>query len=161
MLKFKNLIVACLLFISCNIFAQQGIVKQYGNLKISGNYVLGEKGDTVQLRGMSFFWSQWMGQYYNAETVNWLVSDWKCNVVRAAMGVEAEKGGYAKNPEKELAKVYAVIDAAIANGIYVIVDYHSHEAHHDVATSKKFFSEVAQKYGLISFFQSASSRGSL
>lgn len=149
MLKIKSLIIACFLLISCNMYAQQGVVKQYGNLKISGNYVLSEKGDTVQLRGMSFFWSQWMGQYYNAETVNWLVSDWKCNVVRAAMGVEAEKGGYAKNPEKELVKVYAVIDAAIANGIYVIVDYHSHEAHHDVATSKKFFAEVAQKYGKI------------
>lgn len=147
MLKMKNLIVACFLLISCSMYAQQNVVSKYGNLKIKGNYVFGEKGDTVQLRGMSLFWSQWMGQYYNAEAINWLVSDWKCNVVRAAMGVEMDKGGYAKNPEKELAKVYAVIDAAIANGIYVIVDYHSHEAHNDVETAKKFFAQVATKYG--------------
>jgi endoglucanase len=125
--------------------AQQTVVEKYGNLSVKGNYILGEKGDTVQLRGMSFFWSQWMGQFYNAECVKWLKDDWKCTIVRAAMGVDM--GGYASQPKEEKEKVFAVVDAAIANGIYVIIDYHSHEAHKNPELAKKFFGEMARKYG--------------
>lgn len=125
--------------------AQRSIVSKYGQLSVKGNYMMSQYGDTVQLRGMSFFWSQWMGQYYNADVVKWLKDDWKCTVVRAAMGVEM--GGYLDKPVQEKAAVSAVVDAAIANGLYVIIDYHSHEAHKNPEPAKKFFSEMAKKYG--------------
>lgn len=126
-------------------FGQKNIVEKYGHLSVKGHHVLGEKGDTVQLRGMSLFWSQWMGKYYNVETIKWLKNDWRSTIVRAAMGVDM--GGYATQPEVEKEKVEAVVDAAIAEGIYVIIDYHSHEAHKDVSLAKKFFAEMAKKYG--------------
>lgn len=121
------------------------IVDKYGQLKVEGNYILSQKGDTVQLRGMSLFWSQWMGSYYNASCIKWLRDDWKCTVVRAAMGVES--GGYLENPYEEVPKIKRVVDAAIKHGIYVIIDYHSHEAHKNPAAAKRFFTEMAQKYG--------------
>lgn len=127
------------------LYAQKTIVDKYGQLSIKGNYIIGEKGDTVQLRGMSLFWSQWMGQYYTPETVKWLKDDWKSTVVRAAMGVE--KGGYLDNPEEEMAKVITVVDAAIAQGLYVIIDYHAHEAHTDVEAAVDFFTDMSKKYG--------------
>ncbi|MFN6944693.1 MAG: glycoside hydrolase family 5 protein [Cytophagaceae bacterium] len=146
----KNLLlaIAALLFLSQSyVFAQKSIVDKYGQLSIKGIHMIGEHGDTVQLRGMSLFWSQWMDQYYNPEAVKWLRDDWKCTIVRAAMGVE--KGGYLDNPEEEVAKVVTVVDAAIDLGIYVIIDYHSHEAHTDPEAAVKFFSQMAKKYASV------------
>ncbi len=122
------------------------IVERHGQLSIEGNKILDEEGNPIQLRGMSLFWSQWMGQFYTKEVVQWLKRDWQCTVVRASMGVD-EDGGYLFNKEVEKAKIFTVIDAAIAEGIYVIVDWHSHHAEDFTEEAKTFFSEVAQKYG--------------
>ncbi|MBX9850904.1 MAG: glycoside hydrolase family 5 protein [Cytophagaceae bacterium] len=125
--------------------AQKTIVEKYGQLSVKGKYIIGQYGDTVQLRGMSYFWSQWQGAYYNAGVVKWLKDDWKCTVIRAAMGVD--HGGYADQPYDQLERVKLVVKAAIDAGIYVVIDYHSHQAHMDPYTAKKFFSEMAKKYG--------------
>ncbi len=138
-------IAAYLILCQTSLFGQNNIVEKYGQLSVKGNYMMGQYGDTVQLRGMSLFWSQWMGQYYNEDVVKWLRDDWKCTVVRAAMGVQM--GGYMDNPNQEEGKVTAVVDAAIKFGIYVIIDYHSHEAHKNPEAAKKFFTDMAQKYG--------------
>jgi endoglucanase len=120
-------------------------VAKYGKLHIDGNNIIGANGEVVQLAGMSFFWSQWIGKYYNYDCVKWLRDDWKCSVVRAAMAVDY--GGYAKNPEKELKKIETVIDAAIDLGIYVIVDFHEHNAENFLPEAKTFFTHIAKKYG--------------
>ena len=121
------------------------VVEEYGQLSVSGNKILDTNGNAIQLRGMSFFWSQWIGKYYTPETVKWLKDDWQCTVVRAAMAVDHD--GYLANPEVEKAKVMAVVDAAIAEGIYVIIDWHDHEAEKHLEASKTFFAEMAEKYG--------------
>jgi endoglucanase len=143
-MKRKFTIICALLVSSLFAVAQSNIVEKYGRLQVKGNYILGEKGDTVQLRGMSMFWSQWMGQYYNEPLVKWLKDDWKVTVIRPAMGCEMD--GYYFYPEEEKAKVETVVDACIKHGLYVIIDFHSHEAHKHVDEAKKFFSEMAQKY---------------
>ncbi|MBN1925052.1 MAG: glycoside hydrolase family 5 protein [Prolixibacteraceae bacterium] len=120
-------------------------IEKFGNLNVSGNYIIGENGDTVQLAGMSLFWSQWIGKYYNKHCIEWLASDWKCSVVRAAMAVNHH--GYASRPEKELKKIERVIDACIEQGIYVIVDFHEHAAENFLEEAKTFFSHIARKYG--------------
>lgn len=122
-------------------------VEEHGQLRIEGTNIVDENGATIQLRGMSFFWSQWNGEYYTAETVKWLIDDWQSTVVRAAMGVDEGGNAYINNPDREKQKVFTVIDAAIAEGIYVIVDWHSHHAEDYVAEAKAFFSEVSEKYG--------------
>lgn len=97
----------------------------YGQLSVSGTQLIGAStGRPVQLHGMSLFWSQYAegAPYWNATVINALKCKWNVNVVRAAMGVE--DGGYLTNPSTELAKLETVIQAAIDNGIYVIVDWH-------------------------------------
>lgn len=141
----RNLFLALLLFIGLSAQAQQSPVEKYGQLSVKGTALVSENGDTVQLRGMSLFWSQWMGQFYNADLAKWLRDDWKCNVIRVAMGVE--KGGYLTDPDGEKKKVETVVDACIDLGLYVIIDYHAHEAHENTAAAKKFFSEMSKKYG--------------
>jgi endoglucanase len=122
-------------------------VEKYGQLKIQGNKLLDKNNQSVQLRGMSFFWSQWIGGYYNAQAVKWLKDDWRCTVVRAAMAVEYD--GYLTNPAAEKAKVITVVDAAIEQGLYVIVDWHEENAHKHSEAEKTFFSEIAQKYASV------------
>jgi len=121
-------------------------VETYGQIKVQGNIIIDKNGQPVQLRGMSLFWSQWMGKYYTPETVKWLKDDWRCTMVRAAMAIE-EGDGYLKNPELEKQKVITVVDAAIAQGLYVIINWHDHHAERNVTQAKAFFSEMAQKYG--------------
>ncbi|UUL82485.1 glycoside hydrolase family 5 protein [Sphingomonas qomolangmaensis] len=123
----------------------RGVVARHGRLQVRGNHIVGEHGRPVTLRGMSLFWSQWQGQYYNADAVRWLCSDWKIDVVRAAMAVDS--GGYLANPAAELAKVEAVIDAAVANDIYVIIDWHAHQPYPEQAAA--FFARIAGKYGAL------------
>lgn len=120
-------------------------VEIHGQLQVQGNKIVDKNGNPVQLRGMSLFWSQWIGQYYNYDAIKWLKDDWNINVIRAAMAVD--QGGYATNPEVEKAKVVAVVDAAIALGIYVIIDFHVHDGRKYQSQAKTFFAEMAQRYG--------------
>jgi endoglucanase len=142
-----------ILFLSVLFFAfypsfgikNQTPVEKYGQLKIEGNNIYSQYGDIVQLSGMSFFWSQWIGKYYNYSCVKWLMDDWKCSVVRASMAVNYN--GYAKHPKKEQRKIEKVVDAAIVLGIYVVIDFHEHNAENFLAEAKTFFGAMAQKYG--------------
>jgi endoglucanase len=117
-------------------------------LSVSGNKVLigGQQGS---IAGNSLFWSNtgWGGEkYYNASAIAWLKSDWKSTIVRAAMGVE-DAGGYLADPAANKARVKAVIDAAIANDMYVIIDWHSHHAELYQSQAIAFFQEMATTYG--------------
>lgn len=125
-----------------------GPVPYYGELKVSGNRIIGARSKSaVQVRGMSLFWSLWGGEkFYNASAIQSLVQDWKVEVVRAAMGVDQD-GGYNTNPEEQKALVSTVVDAAIANEIYVIIDFHCHVADQYSAQAKAFFGYMAEKYG--------------
>lgn len=114
-------------------------------LKVQGNQIVGEDGKPVQLQGMSLFWSQWIGKYYNAEAIHWLKQDWNCTVIRAAMGIE--HNGYLAQPGLEQNKVFAAIDAAVKEGLYVIVDWHDHHGEDHVKEAKQFFAIVARRYG--------------
>ncbi len=119
-------------------------VKEFGNLSVQGTQLVGQNGKPVMLRGVSFGWHNWWPRFYNEEMVKWLYTDWNCNVVRAAMGVEPEKG-YLQDPDWSQEKVEAVIKGAIDNGIYVIIDWHSHGI--QTKAAKKFFADMAKKYG--------------
>jgi endoglucanase len=120
-----------------------GSVSQNGFLSVKGLSLVNQDGREVVLRGVSFGWHNWWYRFYNEQTVTWLKEDWKCDVVRAAIGVEPS-GAYLYNPYAALNCLYAVVDAAIKNDMYVIVDWHSHSIKLDEA--KAFFQQVAEKY---------------
>jgi len=117
----------------------------YGQLRVDGNKIVDKNGAPILLRGMSLFWSQWMGKYYNYDCVKWLRDDWKCTVVRIALGIEPD--GYLANPDSELVKARTVIDACRNLGIYVIIDWHDHNAHTRTALATAFFRNIALSYG--------------
>ena len=123
-----------------------GSVSQHGFLSVKGTALVNQQGKEVILRGISFGWHNWWPRFYSENTVTWLKEDWKCSVVRAAIGVEPtdNPGGYIKNPTFALDCLYAVVDAAIKNDIYVIIDWHSHSI--KLEEAKAFFKLVAEKY---------------
>lgn len=126
-------------------------VEKYGQLSVKGNRIVDKNGNPVQLQGMSLYWSMWKPAFYNEATVKWLKDDWCINVIRAAIGIDADgptskNGGYYDNPTAEMNRISAVVDAAIKHGIYVIVDFHDHTAFDKLPTAQKFFQDVSAKY---------------
>jgi len=94
----------------------------------------------------------WGGEkYWNASVVSWLKNDFKSNLVRAAVGID-ETGGLIVKPGEtpdpsNKTRLFAVVDAAIANDMYVIIDFHSHNASNYQSQAISFFQEMATKYG--------------
>jgi len=142
-------------------------VAAYGRLKVANNQVQSASGTAVQLRGMSFGWTSDVTnespprEYYNERVVAWLAADWKVSLIRAAVGVSDKREGdgpfmapgqpYKGNEATHKLIVKNVVNAAIWQGIYVIIDWHSHHAHEGeaddaVSGSKAFFREMAQIY---------------
>lgn len=107
-------------------------------------------GNTVaKLSGMSLFWSNtgWGGEkFYTSGSVKGVKDAFGGNLIRVAMGVEIN-GGYLSDPEANLQRVYAVVDEAIAQDMYVIIDWHSHYAHEYEKEAIEFFQSMARKYG--------------
>lgn len=125
-------------------FANAQVVKNNGNLEVIGTQLCNQKGNPIILHGMSYGWSCFHPSFYNKQTVKWLKKDWNCTVVRAALGIEPDKG-YLQNPKASEKLITDVVDAAIANDIYVIIDWHSHNL--NLKEAKDFFDRMSKKYG--------------
>lgn len=143
-MKPKNLILTTIIILFTFVLINAQPVKINGNLSVKGTFLVNEKEEPIVLRGVSYGWHNWWPRFYTQESVKWLANDWKCTVVRAALGV-GPRGSYIDKKEWSKEKISAVVDGAIANGIYVIIDWHSHEIHTEEA--KQFFAEMAEKYG--------------
>jgi endoglucanase len=118
------------------------IVARHGRLQVKGNRVVDSHGEPLTLRGVSLFWSQWKPAFYNAPCVAWLVKDWRIGAIRAA--IAGQQGGYERDPERHTRLAETVIDAAIAEGIYVVIDWHAHEPKPELAA--RFLTHIAAKY---------------
>ena len=114
-----------------------------GKLRVIGTQLSNEKGNPLVLRGASLGWHNLWPRFYNEGAIAWLASDWKCNVIRASMGVGLDDS-YLENPEYALKCMTNVIDGAIKQGIYVLIDFHSHKLH--TAEAKTFFTGMVKKY---------------
>ncbi|GAB5560220.1 MAG: hypothetical protein SynsKO_18670 [Synoicihabitans sp.] len=135
------------LFACSAVFMFGGVVSKHGRMQVDGNRIVGHDGKPVVVHGMSHFWSQWEGEFYTRETVDWLVKDWNVSLVRAALGVHDGDLGYQQQPAKELGKIIRVVDAAIANDVYVLIDWHDHHAEKNVDDAVAFFGRMAEMYG--------------
>jgi endoglucanase len=122
----------------------KSVVDLLGMLHVKENKIVDKNDNPVALHGMSLFWSQWGGKFYNEKCIDWLYNDFHCTVVRAAMGIEG--GGYLTDPETETAKVFEVIEECTKLGIYVIVDWHDHHAEAHLEQAKRFFNFISEKY---------------
>lgn len=145
--------------------ARIGPVSQYGKLitgknsegkgRIYGSCEGVKDGAEVQIRGMSLYWSLMDEalEFWSEDGITSMIDSMKIQLVRAAMATGTEdwtKGkyiGYAKMPNEQTQFMKTVVEAAIKQDIYVIIDWHSHEANTQTENAVKFFGEMAQAYG--------------
>jgi len=137
-----------------------GPVSYYGALHTSGSKIIGAKNtQQVMLRGVSLFWSDATGaSYYNPTVISWAVDNLKIDVFRYAMAIEYydSDGGtknavdagnsYKGSPEGQLSLIDKMVQAAIENDVYIIIDWHSHRAHLETTLATEFFQKVSKKY---------------
>jgi len=151
-----------------------GPVSHFGALKVCGKNICGEKtgqSTPIFFKGPSLYWSVGIGAaFYQASVVDWFVDQMDIGIIRAAMGIRYYKEctnygnancssnlinngntavvGYYDNAAGQKVMIKNIIDAAILNDIYVIVDWHSHDAHRGTEPSlaTAFFTEIANEY---------------
>jgi endoglucanase len=126
--------------------AQNNNSKTISTLKVLDGKVVNSQGKAAQLRGMSLSWSIWEGRkYYNPKVVEWLKSDFNINLLRISMAVEPDHG-YLEEPEVQEKLITNTIDAAIKQGLYVLIDWHDHHANKNLSQSKAFFTKMSKRY---------------
>lgn len=138
-------IIVFLFLIGLGLSGASQIVHQHGQLKVTGTQLVDMHDQPVVLRGMSYGWHCLWPRFYNASSVKWLKKDWNITVVRAALGIELGNDSYLKRPEWSKDKIKAVVEAAIKEDLYVIIDWHSHNI--NLKEAKEFFAEMAAAYG--------------
>ena len=116
-------------------------------LQVSGGVLVDAKERPVILRGMSTHGLGWYPRYLNAGAMKTL-KQYGANVIRLAMYTETSSG-YLEEP-RNLDFVYIGIENAIAENLYVIVDWHilsdgNPLTHMEEAIA--FFSEISERYG--------------
>ena len=146
MKQFKNTGILFLILIAMNGFAGENIVAKHGMLRVLGNHVVDQNNQQISLFGNSMYSSNsnWEGQkYYNEDVIKWLKKDFRATIIRVALGVE-ESSGYIDDPAGNMERVKKVVEAGIANGLYVLIDFHSFKAEDYSAQAVTFFTERAR-----------------
>jgi endoglucanase len=124
-------------------------VARHGHLRVEGTQLVGESGEAVHLRGVSSMWLNWENDGYalNLSGVMFMRDNWGAQVIRAAMGVDVD-GGYATGSKAGMvAQVNQIVENSETLGMYVIVDFHSHNALEYQAEAIEFFSDISARYG--------------
>ena len=110
-------------------------------------------GEAKSIAGVSLFWSNfgWGGSgFYTKETVKSLKDNWNAKLIRVAFGTD-DYGSYFDDFWSHRLKLFEVVNAAIENDMYVIIDWHAHTIKSDPTNPARnptaFFKEMAEKYG--------------
>lgn len=121
---------------------------RWGQLQVCGSGLCDQQGNKVQLKGASSMWLNWEDDGYaeSREALRWMRDNWKLTVIRAAVGVEPS-GAYLQDPNRMRTKLVKIVQNAIAEGVYVIVDWHDHNAHNHLSQARSFFNEMAMMFG--------------
>jgi endoglucanase len=119
----------------------------HGQLRVQGAQLVDASGAAVQLKGISTMWLNWEDRYSTSKTgLQWMRDNWNITVFRAAMGIEPD-GAYLEDPERALTHLRQVVRNAIDLGVYVLIDWHDHNAHLNQARSIEFFSKISEEFG--------------
>lgn len=142
----KNTILSVIAVLALGLSAAaQRPVECHGQLRVEGTQLVDSKGAPVQLRGVSMGWHNMWPRFYNQGTVDRLTGDWGADLVRCSVGVAHLDSGFDCDSVAAYAVVDSIVQGAVRNGAYVLVDFHSHP--NKLADAKRFFTHVAGKYG--------------
>lgn len=123
-------------------------VSAYGRLKVSGTTLTDINETPVILRGVSSHGISWYPRYLNGNAFKTLREE-GANLMRIAMYTEP-KGAYIDDPQRSLDYLYMGIESALAQDMYVIVDWHvmrEKDPNIYVDEAVEFFKEITAHYG--------------
>ncbi|MBN1960845.1 MAG: glycoside hydrolase family 5 protein, partial [Deltaproteobacteria bacterium] len=122
-------------------------VGMHGQLRVEGRQIIDAHGNPIQLKGMSTMWLNWESRFAtNKKGLQWMRDHWGLTVYRAALGV-ISSGGQMQSTTTNEQYVRKIVHNAIDLGVYVIIDWHDHNAHLHTTAAKKVFTEMAQEFG--------------
>lgn len=126
----------------------EGIAKENGSLQVMNGQLSNDKGEPIQLKGLSTHGLQWFGSFITETSIKRFKDEWNIDILRAAM-YTTEEGYISDYKNYNLMGVHKSIDLATKNGIYVIVDWHVHRDKDPmlhIEEAKEFFEMVASTY---------------
>ena len=147
MRKSTAIILLCLLYNqSTKAQSTQTPEADNGALRVENYRIVNKNGVAPQLRGISLSWSIWQGRkYYNPAVINWLASDFKVSLIRASMAVQPAHG-YLQEPASQTQLIENVVDQAIKDGVYILIDWHDHHSNQHLVQAKDFFKKMSIRY---------------
>ncbi|MBP5262180.1 MAG: cellulase family glycosylhydrolase [Clostridiales bacterium] len=117
-----------------------------GKLHVEGTGLADDSGTAVQLRGVSTHGLTWYPEFINGNLFSQIANDWNCNMIRLAMYASIYD-----SDEREVS--YSLmkqgIDLAIANDMYVLVDWHMLEKgdpNEEIEPAMDFFARISSEY---------------
>ena len=124
-------------------------IKYTGWLKTEGAVLENEKGEPIQLRGLSSHGIQWFPEVLTYDNLKQLKDEWKINVFRYAMYTDSSANGYIAHPDESKQELYKLVDLAKDLDMYVIIDWHilsDYNPQQYQTQAHDFFDEVSEKY---------------
>jgi len=121
---------------------------EYGQLQVIGTNLCGSDGKPVQLKGMSLHGINYVGDFISTASFKTLAEDWGCSVIRLPLYTESDC--YIRYPDKYYEVLCKGIDLCIAQGVYVIVDWHILSDGNPMtylSESLDLFSKISERYG--------------
>lgn len=124
-------------------------IQYSGWLQTQGSQLQNQKGEPIQLRGLSSHGIQWFYDIITYENLQTLKNEWNTNVFRISMYTDPNSYGYISNPYETKERVYSIIEMAIDLDMYIIVDWHilqDNDPQIYESQSREFFDEISKKY---------------
>lgn len=125
---------------------RSGGVSENGILRVNGTQLCNERGEAIELHGMSSHGLQWFDEFTSREYIG-MTAEYGANLFRAAM--YTAENGYLQNPQQMKEKLYSAVDNAIAEDMYTIIDWHilsDGNPMTNVEAAAGFFAEAASRY---------------
>lgn len=126
-----------------------GGVSENGKLQLKGTQLCNANGEGIVLHGMSSHGLHWFPKFTSREYIK-MTADSGANVFRVAM--YTGEGGYIAQPETVYSLLTSAVDNAIAEDMYVIVDWHILSDGNPmtyIEQSKQFFDKVSARYAAV------------
>jgi len=116
-----------------------------GNLSVGGLQLVDKSGNPVILRGLSLHGITWFPEFVNANLFKQLSGEWNCNMIRFPMYSDI----YCENPKDSWNLLIEGVDYAIANDMYILVDWHileDYDPNMHLSEAIDFFGRFSAKY---------------
>lgn len=133
------------------VFANANVARPstHGKLHVVGSNLYDHKGNLAVLKGFSTHGLTWFPKYVNQGLFRQISSEWNTNLIRLAMYSYDYCNG---NKKKNLEILEKGVEFAIANDMYVIIDWHilqDNNPNENLAEAIDFFNKIAKKYANI------------